>query len=215
MTDANPSSAWKSLRDGNTRFVQGAAAQRRNGFASWIAQVGPQSANAVIFGCSDAGLDAEIVLDQRAGAVTSVCTAGHVVDSVVLGSIEHAIHTESVSLIVVLGHDRCASVRATLGILDGDPVPAGSIRHVFEKIAPSVLIGRRKGCYTVDQHTRHHLMEVGNVLIERSTIISQRIIAGECAIVAATLTPPKGRITLHGVIGNFGETRPYSTERRS
>ena len=68
----------------------------------------------MLFGCADSRVAAEIIFDQGLGDMFVVRTAGHVVDSAVLGSIEYAVTVLDVPLIVVLGHDSCGAVKATL-----------------------------------------------------------------------------------------------------
>ena len=68
----------------------------------------------MLFGCADSRVAAEIIFDQGLGDMFVVRTAGHVIDSAVLGSIEYAVTVLNVPLIVVLGHDSCGAVKATL-----------------------------------------------------------------------------------------------------
>ena len=68
----------------------------------------------MLFGCADSRVAAEIIFDQGLGDMFVVRTAGHVIDSAVLGSIEYAVTVLDVPLIVVLGHDSCGAVKATL-----------------------------------------------------------------------------------------------------
>ena len=69
----------------------------------------------MVFGCADSRVAAEIIFDQGLGDMFVVRTAGHVIDSAVLGSVEYAVTVLNVPLIVVLGHDSCGAVKATLG----------------------------------------------------------------------------------------------------
>ena len=71
--------------------------------------------------------------------------------SAVLGSIEYAVTVLNVPLIVVLGHDSCGAVKATLSALDDGVVPGGYVRDVVERVTPSILLGRRDGLTRVDE----------------------------------------------------------------
>jgi len=62
--------------------------------------------------CADSRVAAEIIFDQGLGDMFVVRTAGHVIDSAVLGSIEYAVTVLNVPLIVVLGHDSCGAVKS-------------------------------------------------------------------------------------------------------
>lgn len=73
-----------------------------------------------------------------------VRTAGHVIDSSVLGSIEFGVSVLDVSLVVVLGHDNCGAVAATVSALETARVPSGFVRDVVERVTPSVIAARQR-----------------------------------------------------------------------
>lgn len=137
-----------------------------------------------------------------------VRTAGHVLDDSVLGSIEYAIEVLDVPLIVVLGHDSCGAVKATLDALDKNVVPDGFIRSVIERVAPSILMGRREGLSTVDELEGRHVVETGSLIMQRSRIIAKKVDRGACAIVGVTYTLSDGHMRLRGTVGDIGETAP-------
>ncbi|MGK8521725.1 carbonic anhydrase [Nocardia asteroides] len=205
MPDYNPISAWKSLREGNERFVSGALLHPSQGAADRAKLVSGQHPHAILFGCGDSRVAAELIFDQGLGDMFVVRTAGHVVDSSVLGSIEYGVQVLNVPLIVVLGHDSCGAVKATIDALDGGEVPGGFIRSVVEKVSPSILIGRREGLSTVDEMEARHVVETSRLLMERSMIISQRVATGGLAIACVTYKLAEGRAQLHRVVGNIGE----------
>ncbi|WP_141807674.1 carbonic anhydrase [Nocardia bhagyanarayanae] len=205
MSDSNPISAWKSLREGNERFVNGTLLHPSQGAADRAKLVGGQHPSAIVFGCGDSRVAAELIFDQGLGDMFVVRTAGHVVDSSVLGSIEYGVHVLSVPLIVVLGHDSCGAVKATIDALDGGEVPGGFIRSVVEKVTPSILIGRREGLSGVDEMEARHVVETSRLLMQRSMIISQRVATGELAIASVTYKLAEGQVKLHRVVGNIGE----------
>ncbi|MTE14370.1 carbonic anhydrase [Nocardia aurantiaca] len=205
MPHSNPISAWKSLREGNERFVRGSQVHPSQGAGHRAELVGGQHPTAILFGCGDSRVAAEIIFDQGLGDMFVVRTAGHVIDSSVLGSIEYGVHVLNVPLIVVLGHDSCGAVKATLDALDGGAVPGGFIRSVVERVTPSILLGRREGLSTVDELEARHVAETSRVLMERSLIISQAVEAGRCAIAGVTYQLDDGRAHLNQVIGDIGE----------
>lgn len=205
MPQSNPVSAWKSLREGNERFMNGTLLHPNQGAADRAKLVGGQSPAAVLFGCGDSRVAAELIFDQGLGDMFVVRTAGHVIDSSVLGSIEYGVGVLNVPLIVVFGHDNCGAVKATLDALDGGEVPGGFIRSIVERVTPSMLIGRREGLSSVDELEARHVVETGRLLMQRSMIISQRVATGECAIACVTYKLAEGQVKLHKVVGNIGE----------
>lgn len=206
MPQSNPVSAWKSLREGNERFVNGTLLHPSQGAADRAKLVAGQHPTAVLFGCGDSRVAAELIFDQGLGDMFVVRTAGHVIDAAVLGSIEYGVGVLDVPLIVVLGHDSCGAVKATLDALDGGEVPGGFIRSIVEKVTPSMLIGRREGLESVDELEARHVVETSSLLMERSMIVSERVAAGKCAIACVTYKLVDGRAKLHRVVGNIGET---------
>ncbi|MEV0367768.1 carbonic anhydrase [Nocardia fusca] len=206
MPQSNPVSAWKSLREGNERFVNGTLLHPSQGAADRAKLVAGQHPTAVLFGCGDSRVAAELIFDQGLGDMFVVRTAGHVIDAAVLGSIEYGVGVLDVPLIVVLGHDSCGAVKATLDALDGGEVPGGFVRSIVEKVTPSMLIGRREGLESVDELEARHVVETSSLLMERSMVVSERVAAGKCAIACVTYKLVDGRAKLHRVVGNIGET---------
>lgn len=202
MPHTNPISAWASLRDGNHRFVQGEMRHPSQNTQRREDLVAAQHPKAVLFGCSDSRVAAEIIFDQGLGDLFVIRTAGHIIDTAVLGSIEYAVHLLDTPLIVVLGHDSCGGVAAAVEALKTGEVPPGFLRDVVEKVSPSILNGRREGLTSIDDFEARHILETGQLVEERSKIISERIDAGKLAIVGVTYKLNDGRAYLRSVIGD-------------
>lgn len=208
MPSSNPVSAWKALKEGNERFVSGTPLHPSQGIEDREKLVDAQHPTAVIFGCADSRVAAEIIFDQGLGQMFVVRTAGQVVDSAVLGSIEYAVGVLDVPLIVVLGHDKCGAVAAAISALDGGDVPEGFVRDIVERVTPSLLRARQAGLTTVDQLEAQHVRETSKLLMGRSRILAERIKDGRCAIVGATYKLHDGRIHLRSVVGDVGDANP-------
>jgi carbonic anhydrase len=205
MPNSSPVTAWKSLKEGNERFVAGKPEHPSQGIEHRASLAGEQRPTAVVFGCADSRVAAEIIFDQGLGDMFVVRTAGHVMDSAVLGSIEYAVTILNVPLIVVLGHDSCGAVKATLAALDDGVVPGGYVRDVVERVTPSILLGRRDGLTRVDEFEARHVTETAAQLMSRSSAIADRIAEGGLAIVGVTYHLADGKVTLRKHIGDIGE----------
>lgn len=205
MPNSNPISAWKALKQGNERFVSDTSLHPSQGIVDRAKLVGGQHPTAVIFGCGDSRVAAEIIFDQGLGDMFVVRTAGHVIDSSVLGSIEYAVEILNVPLIVVLGHDSCGAVAATLKALDKGEVPGGFIRDIVERVTPSILMGRNDGLSTIDELEGRHVVETSRLLRERSRIIADKVEQGSCAIVGVTYVLEDGGVKLRSVVGEVGD----------
>lgn len=112
-----PADAWSRLRSGNDRFMADAPDHPDQSAARRSELRGAQYPHTVIFGCSDSRVAAEIIFDQGLGDMFVVRTAGHVVDTTVIGSIEYGVDLLGSPLVVVLGHDSCGAVAAAANTL--------------------------------------------------------------------------------------------------
>jgi carbonic anhydrase len=205
MPNTSPVNAWKALKEGNERFVAGEPQHPSQSIEHRASLTQAQRPTAVVFGCADSRVAAEIIFDQGLGDMFVVRTAGHVIDSAVLGSIEYAVGVLNVPLIVVLGHDSCGAVQATITALDEGSVPGGYIRDVVERVTPSILLGRKDGLSRVDEFEARHVVETGSQLMDRSTLISERVKDGTLAIVGLTYHLADGQVALRTHLGEIGE----------
>ena len=214
MANSSPAQAWTALKKGNERFVAGNPEHPSQSIEHRASLAVAQLPNAVVFGCADSRVAAEIIFDQGLGDMFVVRTAGHVVDSAVLGSIEYAVTVLDVPLIVVLGHDSCGAVQATLDALDNGKVPGGFVRDVVERVTPSIMLGRREGLSRVDEFETRHVIETGTQLLARSTAIASRVDNVELAIVGLTYRLADGLVTLREHLGEIGESGDGQSEGR-
>jgi carbonic anhydrase len=205
MPNTSPVTAWKALKEGNERFVAGQPAHPSQSIEDRARLAHAQKPTAVLFGCADSRVAAEIIFDQGLGDMFVVRTAGHVIDSAVLGSIEYAVTVLNVPLIAVLGHDSCGAVKATLSAIDDGEVPGGYVRDIVERITPSVLQGRHAGLTRVDEFETRHVNDTVTQLRVRSSSISERLAAGTLAIVGLTYHLAEGRVVLRDHLGDIGE----------
>ncbi|REE95048.1 carbonic anhydrase [Thermomonospora umbrina] len=186
MTDSPPVSppeAFELLFAGNRRFVAGRP-QHPNQDAARRAETAPaQRPFAVLFGCSDSRLAAEIIFDRGLGDLFVVRTAGHVVGSEVLGSIEYAVSVLGCPLVVVLGHDSCGAVAATRDALADGVTAAGFVRDVIERVTPSVLAARAAGLVREDDVIAEHIRQTVGLLMDRSRLLADTVTAGRAAVV--------------------------------
>ena len=133
--------ALERLREGNRRFVSDARSRdtltshtRRNELAA-----SGQEPFAIVLGCSDSRVPAEIVFDQGLGDLFVIRVAGNIVASSQVGSVEFAAARFGTRLVVVLGHSQCGAVLATLEELQ-QPTDNQSrhLRSIVDRVRPSV-----------------------------------------------------------------------------
>ncbi len=124
--------ALQRLQEGNQRFVAEGAG-REHGVTV------DQAPFAIILGCSDARVPAEIVFDQSLGDLFVIRVAGNIVAPSQVGSVEFAASRFGTRLVVVLGHSQCGAIQATLEQLQ-QPFESQSrnLQSIVNRIRPSV-----------------------------------------------------------------------------
>ena len=132
--------ALERLREGNRRFVAEVRSHdaltsrtRRNELAAG------QEPFAIILGCSDSRVPAELVFDQGLGDLFVIRVAGNIVASSQVGSVEFAAERFGTRLVIVLGHSQCGAVLATLEELQRPTdIQSRNLRSIVDRVRPSV-----------------------------------------------------------------------------
>ena len=132
--------ALDQLREGNRRFV---ADKSNAGDASLVNRrreiVDGQHPFAIILGCSDSRVPAEMVFDQGLGDLFVIRVAGNIVAPSQIGSVEFAAERYGTKLVVVLGHSQCGAILATLEALEcPNENTSRNLQSIVDRIRPSV-----------------------------------------------------------------------------
>jgi carbonic anhydrase len=132
--------ALERLREGNLRFA--ANVRGSDAFVSHTRRVelaSGQQPFAIILGCSDSRVPAEIVFDQGLGDLFVIRVAGNIVAPSQVGSVEFAAARYSTRLVVVLGHSQCGAILATLEeLLTPTENQSHNLRAIVDRVRPSV-----------------------------------------------------------------------------
>ncbi len=202
-TYLTPALAWRRMREGNERFVAGESSHPNQDASRRSSLVENQHPFAVIFGCSDSRLAAEIIFDLGLGDAFVVRTAGQVIDDAVLGSLEYSISVLGVPLIAILGHDSCGAVSATKDAVETGQMPAGFIRDLVERITPSVLTSIRNDEHEVNDMVVEHVKQTSKRLVDSSRVISAAIEEGRTAVIGLSYSLAEGRANVVSGIGEI------------
>ncbi|RST19663.1 carbonic anhydrase [Streptomyces sp. WAC05374] len=178
-----PRDAFELLMAGNQRFVSGTPEHPNQDAVRRTETAPSQKPFAVLFGCSDSRLAAEIIFDRGLGDLFVVRTAGHVAGTEVLGSIEFGAAVLNAPLVVVLGHDSCGAVAAACSALENGQTPGGFVRDVVERVTPSVLAARAAGRESAEEILAEHIEHTVDLLLERSHVLAERVAAGRLGVV--------------------------------
>ena len=137
--------ALERLKSGNDRFVADRSARRDGAESRRRDLTDGQAPFAIILGCSDSRVPAEIVFDQGLGDLFVIRVAGNIVEPSQIGSIEFAAAKFGTRLVVVMGHTQCGAIEETMRELQ-EPTENRSVNvsAIVEFIRPSVepLLGQ-------------------------------------------------------------------------
>jgi carbonic anhydrase len=139
--------ALARLREGNRRFVNQAQATTTSHLERRLSLVSGQEPFAIVLGCSDSRVPAELVFDQGFGDLFVIRVAGNIVAPSQVGSVEFAAAKFGTRLVVVVGHSQCGAITATLDELLGrSTTESRNLRSIVERVRPSVetvLVGKQ------------------------------------------------------------------------
>ena len=200
--------ALERLRDGNRRFVAEQREDESAGRARRREVVAAQEPFAIILGCSDSRVPAEIVFDQGLGDLFVIRVAGNIVAPSQIGSVEFATERFHTRLVVVLGHTQCGAIAATLEELRR-PTAARSrnLRSIVGRIRPAVkdLVHHRP---PLEEHALTHQAVRANIryaadhLRHGSPMLEQAISQDGLMIVGAEYSLETGLVDFFDVPGH-------------
>ena len=186
--------AIERLREGNRRFVSDT--RRRDTFTSQARRdelTAGQEPFAIILGCSDSRVPAELVFDQGLGDLFVIRVAGNIVAASQVGSVEFAAARFSTRLVVVLGHSQCGAIQATLDDLN----PSASaprtyaqrnLHSIVDRVRPSIEPLVRAGLSgetLVREASRANVRASANHLRHGSDILEEQIQKNGLLVVGA------------------------------
>lgn len=193
--------ALQRLQAGNSRFVAGAQSRdmitsqtRRNEVAMG------QEPFAIILGCSDSRVPAEIVFDQGLGDLFVIRVAGNIVASSQVGSVEFAAARFGTRLVVVLGHSRCGAILATLEEMQlATGNQSRNLRSIVDRIRPSVeaLLAtdlRHNPAALVEHAVRANIRASANHLRHGSEVLEELIQRNQLLVVGAEYSLETGTV---------------------
>jgi carbonic anhydrase len=190
-----PSQAWDSLLEGNKRYASDTALNCNRNYDRRHEVAEDPRPFATILGCADSRVPPEIIFDQGLGDLFTVRLAGNVADAYAIGSLEFAVLNFGSALIVVLGHEKCGAVIATIDAVEKKTSAPGYIDSIMSYIKPAVapLVG--KPGYTLDAAIRANIRAVARSLSSKSSILAQHISSGKLQIKGACYSLTDGQVT--------------------
>jgi carbonic anhydrase len=176
--------ALRLLKEGNRRFAAGEmihpdqTVQRRKEVAKG------QKPFAIVFGCVDSRVPPEIVFDRGLGDLLVIRTAGHALDSASLNSVEFGVHELGIPLVMVLGHQKCGAVAASIEAVEKGAKPHGHIGALVAAIKPAVEKVKGRPGDLLDNAVRANVELTVNKL-QRSKLLAEFLAKGKAKVVGA------------------------------
>jgi len=190
-----PDDALSNLMAGNVRYMQGSPIHPNQSAERQAEVAQGQHPWAAILGCIDSRVPPELVFDQGLGDLFVARTAGQVIDNVVLGSLEFAVE-EGVKLIMVLGHQSCGAVKATIQTLQTNGHAEGQIAALVEAIKPAIIEAQSQPGDLLDNSVRANVALEVDYLKSSSQIISQAVDQGTIGLVGARYDLGTGAVSV-------------------
>jgi len=189
--------ALTRLKEGNRRFVSG---ERHLDTRSHVERAAAaRTPSAIILGCSDARVPAEVVFDQGLGDLFVIRVAGNIVSPSQVGSVEFAAARFGTQLVVVLGHTQCGAILATLEAVRDQADHPENVLTIVERIRPSVQTLLELRPRASEDELVHHAVRANvrasvDHLRHGSALLETLIRKGSLSIVGAEYSLETGQV---------------------
>lgn len=185
--------AMKKLMAGNQRFVSEAYNRGDIGLSRRLELSKGQHPFAIIVDCSDSRVAPEFIFDQGLGDLFVIRTAGNIVDDIAIGSVEYAVEHLGVRLVLVLGHEDCGAVKATVAGGKAE----GHIDAIVQAIKPAVVIAKKKPGNLLNNTIAQNVDMVVERLQTSQPILAHALQTGKVKIVGGVYNLKDGSVDLH------------------
>jgi carbonic anhydrase len=187
------------LQEGNRRFVSGVRSLDALSHARRAELASEQNPFAIVLGCSDSRVPAEVIFDQGLGDLVVIRVAGNIVAPSQVGSVEFAAARYGTPLVVVLGHTRCGAILATLEEVRSPTGQSPNVRSIVDRIRPSVetLLAAGLGDgedRLVSQAVRANVRASADHLRHGSALLERLIQEGSLLVVGAEYSLETGEV---------------------
>jgi carbonic anhydrase len=191
----SPDASLKRLMDGNARYVDGVS--RRHDFThEREALVGGQNPYAAILSCADSRIAPEYAFDSGRGDLFVCRVAGNFATDETVASLEYGVAVLNVPLILVLGHDACGAVDATIKSLKDDKPLPGHMPTLVTGLAPAVKAVAQQGGNVLDNAIRQNVVDNVVKLKSATPILSAATESGKLRVVGGIYRLKDGKIDM-------------------
>ena len=197
QNDISPDEALRRLMKGNARYVVGVS--RRHDFKSEReALVGGQNPYAGILSCADSRIAPEYAFDSGRGDLFVCRVAGNFANDDTVASLEYASAILNVPLFLVLGHEACGAVSATIKSLKDNTTLPGHLPSLVSNLAPAVKATKDQPGDPLANAIRQNVIDVVAKLKSATPILSAAVEQGKLKIVGGIYHLGDGKVELIG-----------------
>jgi carbonic anhydrase len=193
----SPDAALERLLKGNERYVDGIA--RRHDFKhEREALAGGQNPYAAILSCADSRIAPEYAFDSGRGDLFVCRVAGNFASNETIASLEYAVAVLNTPLILVLGHDACGAVDATIKSLKDEKAPPGHMPSLVEAIAPAVKAAASQSGDTLGNAIRQNVIDNVTKLKSATPILSAAVDEKKLKVLGGIYRLKTGKVEMVG-----------------
>src|SRR6476659_4182742 len=191
----SPDAALRRLMDGNSRYVEGTS--RRHDFKrEREALVGGQNPFAAVLGCADSRIAPEYAFDSARGDLFVCRVAGNFANDDTVASMEYTVAVLGTPLILVLGHDSCGAIDATIKSLKDNKPPPGHIPSLVAALAPAVKASAQQSGNPLDNAIRQNVIDNVAKLKSAAPILNAAVEQNKLKVVGGIYRLATGKVEL-------------------
>ena len=190
-----PDAALERLRQGNSRYVEGVSL-RHDFKHEREALAGGQNPYAAILSCADSRIAPEYAFDSGRGDLFVCRVAGNFANTDTIASLEYAVAVLGVPLILVLGHDSCGAIDATIKSLKDDKPLPGHMPSLVDAIAPSVKAVSGQGGDVLGNAIRQNVIDNVAKLNSATPILNAAVEARKLRVVGGIYRLKDGKVDM-------------------
>ena len=192
----------EDLQNGNTRFINGQTSQSSESSLSKLKYFAERSQcpKAIVLCCSDSRAPVEMIFDQDIGDLFVIRVAGNIVAPSLVGSVEFAVSTFGIGLVIVMGHTQCGAIKATLNHIESlHALESENIHDIVSRIKPHIYpISQLRDIppeEKMDRAVEANVRASVGQLSHSSRLIEGLVQRGKIKILGAVLELTSGKVT--------------------
>lgn len=198
LNDVTAEEALTKLKHGNLRFVQGMSRSSKVSQGERMKLMAGQKPHSIVLTCSDSRVPPENVFDQKLGDLYVIRNAGPALDAATVASIEYAVTQLGTRLVLVMGHEGCAGLKAAIMTPPGKSTGSPAWDQVVADIQPRLgSLHRRPASVGFVRESNENTRGIVKDMISRSNLIRQRISNGHLQLRSGFYNMDSGLVDFH------------------